>query len=36
VLIRAERSARRAAAEAHAEDPDRVVIENGAVAEALA
>jgi EmrB/QacA subfamily drug resistance transporter len=36
VLIRAERSARRVAAEANAEDPDRVVIENGAVAEALA
>jgi EmrB/QacA subfamily drug resistance transporter len=36
VLMRAESNARRAAARAGAEDPDRVAIEDGAVAEALA
>jgi EmrB/QacA subfamily drug resistance transporter len=36
VLMRAEGSARRAAASAGKKDPDRVAIENGAVAEALA
>jgi MFS family permease len=35
VLMRAEGNARRAAAGAGAEDPDRVAIESGAVAEAL-
>jgi hypothetical protein len=35
VLMRAEGSARRAAARAGAEDPERVAIESGAVAEAL-
>ena len=36
VLMRAESNARRAAARVGAEDPDRVAIETGAVAEALA
>jgi EmrB/QacA subfamily drug resistance transporter len=36
VLMRAERNARAAAAAMSAEDPDRVAIESGAVAEALA
>jgi EmrB/QacA subfamily drug resistance transporter len=36
VLMRAEKNARRAAARSGEEDPDRVAIESGAVAEALA
>jgi hypothetical protein len=36
ILMRAEANARNAARKAGAEDPDRVAVESGAVAESLA